>query len=356
MHFFAVPRFAWLRLALPCFPLLCISVLCFALPCCVSVRFALPCFGFALFRLDLRRSGYIVALQLAMGYLSVLPAADSAARAQTKRRLSRGVALATALGSDSRRSEGKNTTVRIRPPWKEPYTEQVVLLDWPLLTTKIVQDVSQHVLINAAAEAQKRLQQQLLNGGSIIGDRGVSGGAGAKSGIGSGPVGPSGPTAAEEAAVDNLRFLPQEIEGQFFFEGQAVAVLPVYPMQVHPLMDDTIFKIMLSVPTLQVVLVLPDSFFSHTRDLRHRMSWARKLVRRLWDRGGDVHQRIRLLPAPLDDTRLLQLLRQADMLLDPFPFGSSFQTLALALSVGTPVVAMQNGVELKTPQKVIQPD
>ena len=138
--------------------------------------------------------------------------------------------------------------------------------------------MSQHVLINAAAEAQKRLQQQLLNGGSVIGDRGVSGGAGAKSGIGSGPVGPSGLTAAEEAAVDNLRFLPQEIEGQIFFEGQAVAVLPVYPMQVHPLMDDTIFKIMLSVPTLQVVLVLPDSFFSHTRDLRHRMSWARKLA------------------------------------------------------------------------------
>lgn len=53
-------------------------------------------------------------------------------------------------------------------------------------------------------------------------------------------------------------------------------------------------------------------------------------------RGGDVHQRIRLLPAPLNDLRLLQLLRQADLMLDPFPLGSSFQTIALALSVGTP--------------------
>ena len=56
-----------------------------------------------------------------------------------------------------------------------------------------------------------------------------------------------------------------------------------------------------------------------------------------------MFHRIRLLPSPLSDQRLLQLLRQADMVLDTFPLGSSFYLLALASSVGTPVVTMRSG-------------
>lgn len=53
-------------------------------------------------------------------------------------------------------------------------------------------------------------------------------------------------------------------------------------------------------------------------------------------RGGDFHHRIRLLPSPLSTYRLQQFLRQADMVLDTFPIGMSFHTVAMALSVGTP--------------------
>lgn len=59
-----------------------------------------------------------------------------------------------------------------------------------------------------------------------------------------------------------------------------------------------------------------------------------------------MFHRIRLLPAPLSDHRLLQLLRQSDMVLDSFPLGGSFHLMSLALSVGTPVLALENGVSL----------
>ncbi len=65
-----------------------------------------------------------------------------------------------------------------------------------------------------------------------------------------------------------------------------MAVLPVYPSYVSPLMDELLFKIMRSVPSLHVVLALPEGFFTHARDAKHKISWARKLVRRLWARCG----------------------------------------------------------------------
>ena len=65
-----------------------------------------------------------------------------------------------------------------------------------------------------------------------------------------------------------------------------------------------------------------------------------------YNRGGGLFHRIRLLPAPLSDHRLLQLLRQADMVLDTFPVGTSFYFLALALSVGTPVIALRTGTHM----------
>jgi predicted O-linked N-acetylglucosamine transferase (SPINDLY family) len=65
-------------------------------------------------------------------------------------------------------------------------------------------------------------------------------------------------------------------------------------------------------------------------------------------RGGSLFHRIRLLPTPLSDQRLLQLLRQADMVLDTFPFGASFYFLALAASAGTPVVTMRSGTVMQS--------
>ena len=59
-----------------------------------------------------------------------------------------------------------------------------------------------------------------------------------------------------------------------------------------------------------------------------------------------MFHRIRLLPSPLGDQRLMQLLRQADMVLDTFPVGSSFYHLSLALSVGTPVITLRSGTAM----------
>lgn len=42
------------------------------------------------------------------------------------------------------------------------------------------------------------------------------------------------------------------------------------------------------------------------------------------------------------------------MVLDTYPYGTSLHTLALALSVGTPVVTMASGVVLETPQVDLQ--
>ena len=55
------------------------------------------------------------------------------------------------------------------------------------------------------------------------------------------------------------------------------------------------------------------------------------------------------MPSLLSDDRLLQMLRQADMVFDTFPLGSSLYFSALAVSVGTPVVTMESGTRLKTP-------
>jgi hypothetical protein len=121
--------------------------------------------------------------------------------------------------------------------------------------------------------------------------------------------------------ISNLKFTPLEVEGQIFFEGQPVAILPIYPTNIHPIMDDVLFEIMHSITSLQVVIVLSDSFFSHLNDSKHKMIWARKLVRRLWTAGGNLYHRIRLLPTPLNDIRMLQILRQADFVLDTFPIG-----------------------------------
>ena len=50
----------------------------------------------------------------------------------------------------------------------------------------------------------------------------------------------------------SLDFAPAEVEGQIFFEGQPVALVPLLPMYLHPLMDETLFKILRANPLLQV--------------------------------------------------------------------------------------------------------
>lgn len=71
-------------------------------------------------------------------------------------------------------------------------------------------------------------------------------------------------------------------------------------------------------------------------------------------RGGSLFHRIRLLPSPLSDQRLTQLLRQADMVLDTFPIGSSFYFLSLAISVGTPVITLRTGTSLHSSKEDLQ--
>ena len=222
-----------------------------------------------------------------------------------------------------------------RPMWKELYSEQVVLLDWPIMTPTVVKHVA-HLVSSDESSTQHRQTQ--TSAGSKAGSAGSSRPA-------TESVYGGGHTAA--ATV----FSPLEIEGRVFFDGQPVAVLPIYPTYMHPLMDETIFKIMRAVSSLHLVVALPDTFFTNAKDSKHQISWARKLIRRLWTRGGDLFNRIRLLPAPLNDKRLLQLLQQADLVLDCFPIGGSFYFLSLAISVGTPVVTMRPGTLVGTPKE-----
>ena len=186
-------------------------------------------------------------------------------------------------------------------------------------------------------------------------------------GVNYNPSGVTTPNAGAASGVTlstastSLGFVPLEVEGQVFFEDQPSAILPCHPSQLHPLMDTTIFKLMHAAPSLHLVLVLPRIYFASeggsgsssgggdgggnpggaTDELK--ISWARALVRRLWRHEGSLYHRIRLLPTPLNDRRLMQLFRQADMVLDSFPVGNPAHFMALALSVGTPVVTLQSG-------------
>eukprot|EP00602_Paraphysomonas_sp_CaronLab_P011723 CAMPEP_0185039730 /NCGR_PEP_ID=MMETSP1103-20130426/36908_1 /TAXON_ID=36769 /ORGANISM="Paraphysomonas bandaiensis, Strain Caron Lab Isolate" /LENGTH=948 /DNA_ID=CAMNT_0027578743 /DNA_START=46 /DNA_END=2892 /DNA_ORIENTATION=- len=216
-----------------------------------------------------------------------------------------------------------------RSPLLERWSEQVVLLDWPVFTPSSID----RVVSIAAAPAFPHKKQ---------------------------------PVFPEEEKVIDANFMPNEYEGQVFFEGQAVALLPLDPSYVHPLMDEAIFTLLRSVPHMQVVIALPEAY-AHvlpsaspqapslaeydTPQRQLSVEWAKKLVRRFWSRGGNLHQRIRLLPSPLSDARMIQLMRRADVVLDSFPIGASLHPLGLALSVGTPVVTMRPGITLRPTQQ-----
>lgn len=122
-----------------------------------------------------------------------------------------------------------------------------------------------------------------------------------------------------------------------------MALLPADPSHVHPLMDGVLYRLLRACPQLSLVLAVPAHFLAHA-DPAHRMSWGRRLVRRLWAGDTTLSNRIRLLPQVVESRRLAELLRLSDFALDSFPIGGSPQTFAHALSVGTPVVCLESGV------------
>ena len=219
------------------------------------------------------------------------------------------------------------------PAWTEAWSEQVVVLDWPIFTPAAIRSSVEFILEPRGDPAAAAAVSGARGGGSAF-----------------------------HTAIPD--FSPRDIEGDIFFDDQAVAIIPFHPSYVHPLMDEAIVQILRSVPELQVVIALPETYahflptavqsFAEQSSSMEKLSvqWAKQLARRLWTTGSErspLHQRIRLLPAPVSEERLLQLIKQADMVLDSFPLGGSLHPLALALSTGTPVVALRGGIVLKTP-------
>lgn len=135
-----------------------------------------------------------------------------------------------------------NLSRPMRPPWREVYSEQVVLLDWPLLT--------ENMLVNTITmtHQDETIKQHR--------------------------------TSTQHEHDQTLSFASTENEKISF--DQPVAVLSFDPSYIHPLMDELLFKLMRTLPALQIVLVLPASFHPHAVDVKHQISWARKLARRLW--------------------------------------------------------------------------
>jgi hypothetical protein len=214
------------------------------------------------------------------------------------------------------------------PAWTEGWSEQVVLLDWPIFTPSAIKTTVEFILDPSETDV------------------------------------PGGRGGGDNKQTTIPTFLPRDIEGDIFFDDQAVAIIPFHPSYVHPLMDEAIFQILRAVPDLQIVIALPETYahflptaiqsFAEQSSSMEKLSiqWAKQLVRRLWTTGSEsspLHQRIRLLPSPVSEERLLQLIKQADMVLDSFPLGGTLHPLALALSTGTPVVTLKGGVVLKTP-------
>ena len=67
-----------------------------------------------------------------------------------------------------------------------------------------------------------------------------------------------------------------------------------------------------------------------------------------------MSSRIRLMPHPFSEQRLVQLFSVADVAIDSFPLGGSFSMHALALSCGLPIVTLENGIKLSTPVADLQ--
>ena len=288
---------------------------------------------------------YILPKEIEHFYLNSVPAAANNAVKQMN------VTLPARAGNPG----GLKTISRpLRPSWRELFAEQVILVDdWPLLTAASIESSIQIIQMDNNAMNNRKVNVGSSASSSSSSSPSSSSPSSASSGASSSSGGADITSSLTSFAIMEDYFAPNEFEGKIFFKDQPVAILPIYPTYIHPLMDEIIFKIMRSVPVLQILLVIPDSFLTHIRDNRHKLSWARRLVRRLWDRSGStlLSNRIRLLPSTLSDYRLLQLIRQTDLVLDTFPIGSSSYFLGLALSVGTPVITLRSGAILTTPKE-----
>lgn len=232
---------------------------------------------------------------------------------------------------------GQGTGNDFPPPYLERFTEQVILLDWPIFTPASI------IGIVSSFEEES---------------------------TSSDPTSSVSPDSHHHASPHDLHFIPSELEGKVFFDGQPVALLPIDPSYFHPLMDDALITLLNSIHDLQILLVIPEIFATvlpsstpqspslSEYQLQSRylsLEWAKKLVRRLSSKvlasggssggRGNAHQRIRLFPQPLSDSRLLQLMKQVDVILDTFPIGNSLYPLALGLSVGTPIITLKSGVQ-----------
>lgn len=214
---------------------------------------------------------YLLPEELAPSYLRAVPAADSLSTMDVRTGVVTGNSTVS-VGKSSGMTGGgsSNRRRRVRPLWREMYSEQVVLLDWPVMTPELVVEMTNNVVTQEML-AQRTAAAQAAKSSS-------SGSSGSSS--------PEAAVAAEsiESSMHTMMFNPLEIEGRVFFEGQPVAVLPLDPTHIHPLMDNLLFKIMRAIPALHLIVALPESFMAHVQDAKHKISWARKLVRRLWAR------------------------------------------------------------------------
>ena len=249
---------------------------------------------------------YLLPEELVELYLNDVPAVATPPSPPDWVAAARGDNSNSKMGADDATPEEE--AARLRLQWLAPYLEQVVLVpDWPVVTCSSIRE-AQHAAVR-----------------EVIG------------------------TTTTTSLKDTDLLLPIELEGQD--DSVTTAVLAIHPSQLHPLMDSVLLKLLLSAPTLHLVLVMPDAYFRHSsvQDADSRYVWARALVRRLWKNGPNLHQRVRLLPAPLPDRQLLALYKQVDLVLDSFPVGTPAHYVELALSVGTPVMTMRTGSEMETP-------
>lgn len=205
---------------------------------------------------------YLLPRELEDFYLNSVPAAASNA-----------IKRLNQTAPNGSNSKGKALARPLRPTWRELFLEQVILVDnWPVLSSMAIESYIGIIQLENSANQNRKAQSG--SGSSMPG----ASGTGFSSSV------PDMTGSLTSFAIMEDYFSPNEYEGKIFFKDQPVAILPIYPTYIHPLMDDVIFKIMRAVPVLQILLVVSDSFFTHIRDSRYKLSWARKLVRRLWEK------------------------------------------------------------------------
>jgi hypothetical protein len=152
-------------------------------------------------------------------------------------------------------------------PSLQAYVEQVVLVDFPIFTPKAIRAVSKFAVeeedeTSSGIEKEKKLKEK-NNEYRQESSRSTFSFTSSSSSSSSSSASSSDP-ASGSAAEQKTTFMPSEIEGRIFFEGQPVAVLALHPTYIHPLMDEIIFQIMNLSPSLQVLITFFLSFFFYS--------------------------------------------------------------------------------------------